>query len=313
MSGRCAPAQEHAFLCAVLYAAVFDYPLTADQLHESLIGVRANREDIEAWYAQSDALRHAIECCDGYYVPRGRRDLLELRHAREVMSRSVLRDCRRPLSLVLRMPFVRMVALSGSLAHLNASGEADLDLFVITKAGRVWSVTVTLLLLARIFGWRQRLCLNYVISETHLAVEPGDLFSANQIIHLRPLSGEDVYQRFVAENPFVRQFYPNFTPRAVAAQAGPGQSRRSPRRVVERVFDSTLGAVYERFCRAIYRRHLQRRAASWRSRDQVRLEAECLKLHTSSHRRTVMERFEIAVAEAERVRPVAAVPARTAR
>ena len=313
MSGRCAPAQEHAFLCAVLYAAVFDYPLTAEQLHASLIGVRANRDDIADWYAQSDALQQAIECCDGYYVPRGRRDLLELRRAREVISRSVLRDCRRPLSLVLRMPFVRMVALSGSLAHLNASGEADLDLFVITKAGRVWSVTVTVLLLARLFGWRQRLCLNYVISEANLAVEPDDLFSANQIIHLRPMSGEDVYHRFVAENPFVRRLYPNFTPRAVAAQ-GPGDPRRQARRpVLERVFDSTLGPVYERFCRVVYRRHLQRRASSWRSRDQVKLEAECLKLHTSSHRRAVMERFEIAVAEAERVRPATALHARAGR
>jgi hypothetical protein len=45
----------------------------------------------------------------------------------------------------------------------------------------------------------------------------------------------------------------------------------------------------------IYTSHLKRRAASWRSRDQVRLERECLKLHTSSHRREVMERFERAV------------------
>ena len=63
------------------------------------------------------------------------------------------------------MPFVRMVALSGSLAHLNADGEADLDLFVITAPGRVWSVTLTTLLRARLLGWRRRLCLNYVVSE----------------------------------------------------------------------------------------------------------------------------------------------------
>ncbi len=85
------------------------------------------------------------------------------------------------------MPFVRMVALSGSLAHLNAEGSADLDLFVITAPHRVWSVTVATVVLSKLLGWRKRLCMNYVVSERALAIEPQDLFSANQIIHLRPV------------------------------------------------------------------------------------------------------------------------------
>ena len=298
MRTSCGPVEECAFLRSVLYAAVFDYPLTVEQLHEALIGVPATPDDIICWYEESDTLQQLIEFSDGYFFPRGRRDLLELRHAREVISRSVLNELRQPLSLVLRMPFVRMVALSGSLAHLNASGEADLDLFVITKASRVWSVTTTLLVLARARGWRRRLCLNYVISDAHLAVQPDDLFSANQIVHLRPLSGEAVYRQFIAANPFVQNLYPNFSPRAVAA---PGRPSMPTRRIFETILDWTIAPAYERFCRIAYGWHLRRRASSWQSRDQVRLEPECLKLHTSSHRQSVMERFAIAVAEAERV------------
>jgi hypothetical protein len=48
----------------------------------------------------------------------------------------------------------------------------------------------------------------------------------------------------------------------------------------------------------VYRTHLRNRAHTWKSRDQVRLDAECLKLHTSSHRHEVMERFERALEEA---------------
>jgi hypothetical protein len=291
-------AQEQAFVRSVLYAAVFDYPLTIDQLHEALIDVRATPADLARWYRQSVTLQHLIEFSDGYFFPRGRRDLLDVRHAREVISRSVLKEMRQPLAVVLRMPFVRMVALSGSLAHLNADGQADLDLFVITRANRVWSVTTTLLVLARLFGWRRRLCLNYVISERQLAVEPQDLFSANQIIHLRPLCGEDVYRRFLESNAFVSERYPNFSPRSSAAgEAAPPHRRR----VLERMLDWTIAPLYERFCRIAYKWHLQRRASSWQSHDQVRLEPECLKLHTSSHRHRVMERFEIAVAETNRV------------
>jgi hypothetical protein len=189
-----------------------------------------------------------------------------------------------------------MVALSGSLAHLNAESGADLDLFVITARGRVWGVTTTLIALARLLGWRDRLCLNYVISEGKLAVRPRDLFSANQIIHLRPVTGIGMYKQFIEANPFVARYYPNFQPRAIRVP----ERRRVASAMIEWLLDRTIAPLYERCCRGAYRRYLRRRANSWQSREQVRLEAECLKLHTTSHRQSVMARFEAAVAEAER-------------
>lgn len=302
------PAAERAFLASVVYAAVFDYPLTLEQLHESLIELAAAPDDLRAWYWASPFLQTVVEYHEGYFFPRGRRDLLELRQKREAISRRVLQDLGRPLALVLNMPFVRMVALSGSLAHLNADGEADLDLFVVTRGGRVWGVTTTLLALSRLFGWRRRLCLNYVISERQLAVQPRDLFSANQIVHLRPLGGADVYRRFLEANRFVAEFYPNFTPRAAGTTSSPWW-----RVAAERVLDVTVAPLYERACRAAYSWHLERQRASWQSRDQVRLEAECLKLHTSSHRQTVMDRFERSLADAERVRSARGVRAQAGR
>jgi hypothetical protein len=192
-----------------------------------------------------------------------------------------------------------MVALSGSLAHLNAEGEADLDLFVITAPGRVWSVTFTTLIAARLLGWRRHLCLNYVVSERAPMVGPADLFSANQIIHLQPLTGARVYRRFIEANRFVERFYPNFRPRRIDVDRTERRRVwRAFRRAAEMAMDFTIAPLYERFCRVVYAGHLRRRAHTWRSRDQVRLEPECLKLHTSSHRREVMERFEDALAQA---------------
>ena len=84
---------------------------------------------------------------------------------------------------------------------------------VVTSARRVWTLTVAALALARVFGWRKRLGLNYVVSERALWVAPADLFSANQIIHLRPVTGQETYRRFLEANRFVERFYPNFRPR----------------------------------------------------------------------------------------------------
>jgi hypothetical protein len=283
-------AQEVAVLRTVTYAALFDYPLTLPQLHASLIEVRADADTIASWWRNSALLQATVGHRDGLYFPAGRHDLIGTRARREVVSRELLYRDRRILAFVGAMPFVRMVALSGSLAHLNAEDAADLDLFVITSPHRVWGVTLCLLIVAKCLGWRRRLCLNYVISEDALRVEPADLFAANQIIHLRPLTGGDVFARFVDANAFVGACYPNFVtpPPAVARPS-------AMRRAIERVLSVGIAPAIEWAARAGYGWYLERRAAEWHSREQVRLEPECLKLHTSSHRAEALRRYEAAV------------------
>ena len=290
-------AQELAVLRSVIYASLFDYPLTLAQLCATLVEVSADEATVAAWWRNSDFLQAAIEHREGLYFPAGRSDLIATRARREALSRDLLQRDRRLIALVSRMPFVRMVAVSGSLAHLNAERSADLDLFVITAPHRVWSVTLSVLAFARLLGWRKRMCLNYVISEDALAIAPADLFSANQIIHLRPVAGHEGFEDFISANPFVREFYPNF---AVARS-----SRRDP---ISRTQDPRpRTTLFEHASRWIYGRHLARKSAAWQSRDQVRLEAECLKLHTSSHRLETLERYEVAVRRAQYLadRPVA--------
>jgi hypothetical protein len=285
--------QELAILRSVVYASLFDYPLSLEQLHQSLVGVRADQESIVKWWRSSDLLQAAIEHRDGLFFPAGRADLIATRSRREAVSRELLDRDRRILSLVSQLPFVRMVALSGSLAHLNAEGSADLDLFVITAPRRVWSVTLAVLVLSRLFGWRKHMCLNYVVSERTMRIVPEDLFTANQIMHLRPVFGDDVFARFVKSNPFVRVHYPNFELRVGPKPSTP----HGLKTLLERVLSLGPAQLFERAARSLYGWHLRRRAATWRSRDEVRLEAECLKLHTSSHRSKTLRRLDDAISE----------------
>lgn len=285
-----------AILRSVVYASLFDYPLTLEQLHHSLIGVRANKECVAACWQASDLLQSTVAYRDGLFFPVGRSDLIATRARRERVSRDMLDRDRRILSLIAKMPFVRMVALSGSLAHLNAEGSADLDLFVITAPHRVWSVTLAVLVLSRLFGWRKHLCLNYVVSERAMKIVPEDLFTANQIIHLRPMFGAAVFERFVKANGFVRNHYPNFELPTKPVAVVPVKTRA--KRAFEALLSFGAANIIERLARTVYGRHLERNASTWKSRDEVRLEAECLKLHTSSHRAATMARFDQAMVDA---------------
>ena len=289
--------RELAIARSVIYASVFDYPLTLEQLHRTLVESDQSAAEILAVYDGSEMLQHMIEYRDGYFFPIGRADLVAERARREARSRAFLERHALVLRLIATIPYTRLVALSGSIAHLNLEPNGDLDLFVITRGQRVWTVTVAVLLLAKLLHRRRAVCANFILADSHLALEQPDLFTANQVIHLRPLIGAETLAAFFAANPFVKRTYPN----ATAALPPVGDERIGGRTLaaVKSALEMVLGLpspLIEAICRRLYAGHLRRRAASWRSPDQVRMGSDYLKLHTQSHRERVMQRFHTAFA-----------------
>ena len=289
---------ELAIVRTVVYASLFDYPLTLDQLRESLIGAAMTRDEILALYESSASLRSTIEHRDGFFYPTGRGGLVAERRRREARSRAFLARHERLLQWICALPFTRMVALSGSIAHLNLDERGDLDLFIVTRGRRVWTVSVAAIVLTRLLGVRRIVCANFVMADTHLRVEPQDLFTANQILHLKPLIGDEVLDGFLAANPFVRRFYPNAR---ATSRTGFALRVNRPLQTTKRILEALLlvpSRPIEAICRRVYSWHLRRRARSWQSPEQVQLQADYLKLHTRSHRRSVLARFDDSVDEA---------------
>lgn len=298
---------EVAIARTVIYASLFDYPLTLEQLHASLIASPLSAAQILAAYDTSPPLQRIVEHREGFFFPAGRGDLVAERRRREARSRAFLEQHARTLRLICALPFTRMVALSGSIAHLNLEDGGDMDLFIVTRGHRVWTVTVAMIVLTRLLGVRRVMCVNFVMSDTHLGIEQQDLFTANQVLHLKPLIGTEVLEGFVAANPFVKRFYPNRPAETSIDFLLPPSALRS---ALKTAMESVLGLVaplVEGLCRRAYLWHLHRKSQSWQSPEQVRLQADYLKLHTRSHRHTVLERFDERVDEALGQRERAAI------
>ena len=288
---------EGAIARSVLYAALFDYPLTLAQLRRTLIGSTQTPSQILATLRTSVALGEIVAQADGYFFPTGRRDLIDVRRSRESRSRGFLESHALLLRTIAALPYVRMLALSGSVAHLNLEQGGDLDIFLVTRGRRVWSTTVLVVLLAKLLGRRRTLCANFVVADSALHFAQADLFTANQIVGLKTVTGTDVFQTIVRLNPFVRAFYHNFH----AADSSPlhirhGAAMRLLRRSAEIVLWGP-SAVFELVCRTAYRSYLRRRASTWTSPDQVTLGDAVVKLHTRSHRHEVLSRFDEAVSD----------------
>lgn len=289
---------EDAIARSVLYASLFDYPLTLAELRQTLIRSRQTASEILATVRGSAALQRIVESREGYFFPANCSHLIDTRRRRETRSRAFLSVHRPLLWLIAACPYVRLVALSGSIAHMNLESGGDLDLLIVTRGKRVWTVAVLAVVLAKLVGRRRTLCANLIVSDTALTFASTDLFAASQIIGLTPIAGADMFQKLLDANPFVGEYYPNFHAADRASARLRRKNRLSWTKHAAEVVLYLPSLLAEAVCRGAYRGYLKRRSARWESPDQVVLSDAVLKLHTRSHRADVLERFHHALHDA---------------
>lgn len=119
---------------------------------------------------------------------------------------------RRYSRLFALCPFVRMVCVCNSLAINNANAESDIDLFVVTKEGKLWQTRFFLKVLTQLFGARVhhnkkagRFCLSFFVAENamnlkHLAYDfdPHLAYFTRMMVPL--FANRDIYEKFMDKN-----------------------------------------------------------------------------------------------------------------
>jgi hypothetical protein len=215
----------HAILQALTYSDIFDYPLRFDELHR-YIPLRADADELSVTL---DSMREQVEYQNEFYFLAGRDEIVDIRKEREARSRKLFPIAIRYGKILGALPFIRMVALTGSLAVLNLSKNADFDYMLVTAKGRVWTArafALALNRLARPFG--HTICPNLIVSESALEWPLRDLYSARELIQMIPISGMDVYQEVMKVNAWTREILPN----ASNANEKKDNSRNSPIRAI---------------------------------------------------------------------------------
>ena len=198
-----------AILLTLTYADLFAYPLTPAEVYQYLIGLRAARADVERALNESPQLQGRIARVTGLITLPQREGIVDIRAARHAAARRQLPRARFYARLIAHFPYVRMIALTGSLAMQN-SVDNDIDLLIVTRPGRLWLVrglAVALVRLARLCG--DRLCPNFLLAETALTMPEQDLYQAHEIVQMIPLYGFGVYQRMRQANAWALQYLCN--------------------------------------------------------------------------------------------------------
>ncbi|WP_376792334.1 hypothetical protein [Thermoflexus sp.] len=201
---------ERAILGALVYADLFDYPLTLLEIHRYLIAVPASLLEIRTAIARSKWLTDRIVERRGLWTLRGREHLCELRSQRAAAAARLWPHALRYGRILAALPYVRMGAVTGALAMDNAEDGDDIDYLIVTAPGRLWLCRAMVIALVR---WAARhgiaLCPNYFLSERALALEDRNLFTAHELTQMIPLFGGPIYQHMRAQNAWTARFLPN--------------------------------------------------------------------------------------------------------
>src|SRR5438552_4459649 len=191
-----APQVEQAAIRAVAYADVFDYPLRAFEVHRYLHGTAATLEATELALARCSAPGGALSHRDGCYMLRGRESLVAVRDRRAAIADRLWPAALTYARLIAGLPFVRMVAVTGSLAWHNVDAEADIDYLIVTAPDRLWVCRWLIVALGRAAQLDGvKLCINYLISTRALGFAHRNLYTAYEVARMTPLAWTPVSRR----------------------------------------------------------------------------------------------------------------------
>jgi len=226
-------------LAALAYFDLFNYPLTGIELY-LFLSKKYENEQFDG------ALRCLLACgtvyqFDRFYTLKNDPYLVARRNQGNEQAKELIKIAGRIGDMLIRFPYVRGIAVSGSLSKNFADEFSDIDLFIITEKNRLWiarTVMHCFKKLTFLVNKQHYFCMNYYVDEQQLEIEEKNLYTAIEIGTLIPLQGDLVFERFYAANSWTRSFLPNKNVRIASAKP---VKRTVFKRIFECIFNVPFG------------------------------------------------------------------------
>jgi len=214
---------EQAIYDTIRYWSLFDMPVTVTQIWRALVqaekdGRLASLADIQQLLKSSRWLKEKIDTQWGYYFLKNKKNIVERRLVRHRTSQAKWVILRKIVQVLQYLPFIRMIATTGSLSISNPNQDSDLDVLIVVKSGRLWIARLCLLFVTQLMGhrrkyWDQRapdkICLNHYVTDESLEIAPEirSIYTAMLYSHLVLLTGPEMYKQFMhANKQWLNQF-----------------------------------------------------------------------------------------------------------
>ncbi len=289
-----------AILRSLIYYGLFRFPLRIEELYRFSEVLWPDLETLKT--EVRSLVDQGLITRDGPWVHLGDPTLVEERIEAEARAVRVIPRALRRSRLIARFPFVRGVALSGTISKGVFSRGDDVDFFVITSPGRLWICRVLLMGFKRLFllNSRRTFCINYLVTEDHLEVPDHNLFTATEIAWLMPTVNTALFDRFNEKNAWVEDFLPQWKA-ATSPHAGPWRPF-APARAVEVILSGDRGGALDDRCHGLVEHHNRKRYGHIEEAEfdlALRTDKNVSKHHPRSLQTRILGRFESRMQEFE--------------
>lgn len=173
--------------------------------------------------------------------------LAERRFKGNAKAEIMLKKARVNAKLISCFPYVRGVAVSGSLSKNFADESADIDFFIITAKNRLWIARSFLHLFKKftfLVNRQHMFCMNYFIDEEQPGIVEKNIYTAIEVATLMPLYGIDAFNQFYLANSWTKDWLPNHYLRVSNTQPVKSNWIKS---ITERMFNNAVGNLFDRF------------------------------------------------------------------
>ena len=261
------------------YSDVFDYPLTVDEVYRYLGPMKASVEDVTQVLADETLFSRV----DGYFTLRGREEIVETRKRRAEIARKLWPKAVRYGQIIASLPFVRMVAVTGSLAMNNSDEGKDVDYMIVTAPNHLWTCRALSILVARFAKLEGvSLCPNYLVTTNALELKERSLYVAHELAQMIPLSGVEIYGEMRRLNDWIADYLPNaLKAPELPQEVKPVQKRSVIQRILEILFSAPFASWFEKW---EMDRKIERLTREQSSSFESYFSADVCKGHIDKHR-----------------------------
>lgn len=210
-------------LATVAYYDALDYPLSEFEVWKHLIADRSDTvSDIPglgqvAAVIDSLVANGSVTRCRGFVTLPHRETLVPERIRSEKYSVGKIKRAARLVRRIAWVPFVRMIALTGSLSMKHGDHESDWDLFIVLSKGAIWRGRTLVSLVLQLMGKRRhgrhienRACLNHFVTDGSLQIGMQDYFSASEYRFMYTFIGRETERRFELANRWIARLKPTY-------------------------------------------------------------------------------------------------------
>jgi len=207
-------------LTTLTYFDIFNYPLTSGEIYLFLKNKYHQNEFEEA--IRCLVGNRSVYQFDKFYTLKNDYSLITRRDKGNKKAVELIKVAEKVSNILIKFPYVRGIAISGSLSKNFADESSDIDLFIITAKNRLWIARTIMHAFKKVtflINKQDYFCMNYYIDEQQLEIVEKTIYTAIEIVTLIPLQGDNLFERFYAANAWTRYYLPNKIMRLSSAKA----------------------------------------------------------------------------------------------